>query len=256
MSIKIATPGIHHLALRVTDLARSRRFYADVLEFPVVLEGPGIFLFLAGQTAIGVRGPDAATGADDVFDPFRVGLDHVALGCVDARELERVAAALSAAGVESTGVKLDATLNRQYVAFKDPDRIAWEFYMAPDAARASRDDKIAVAESYISGLGAGDLSGVPFASDVRYESPLSPPRVGREAIDFLSGLLPLFRGARVRQHVVEDDYVASVFELHTANGVTTIFDKFKVVDGQLKEINPFYDPSVLMQAVTAAGAGR
>lgn len=256
MSMNIATPGIHHLALRVTDLARSRRFYANVLGFPVVLEGPGIFLFLAGQTAIGVRGPDATTPADDVFDPFRVGLDHVALSCADARELERVTRALAAAGVENTGVRLDATLNRQYVAFKDPDRIAWEFYMAPDAAHAARDEKIAVAEHYIRGLGAGDLSGVPFAGDVRYESPLSPPRIGRDAIDFLTALLPLFRGARVRQHVVEGDYVASVFDLHTANGVTTIFDKFKVVDGQLKEINPYYDPSLLMQAAAAAGAAR
>lgn len=256
MSIAIATPGIHHLALRVTDLARSRRFYVDVLGFPVVLEGPGIFLFLAGQTAIGVRGPDAATPAGDLFDPFRVGLDHVALGCRDEQELERVAAALASAEVENTGVRLDPTLDRRYVAFKDPDRIAWEFYMAPDAARASRDEKIAVAERYINGLGAGDLSGVPFAVDVEYWSPLSPPRIGREAIEFLSGLLPLFRGAQVRQHIVEDDYVASVFELHTANGVTTIFDKFKIVDGQLKEINPYYDPSVLMQAVAAAGASR
>ena len=28
-----------------------------------------------------------------------------------------------------TGVKLDETLGKRYVAFKDPDRIAWEFYM-------------------------------------------------------------------------------------------------------------------------------
>jgi len=38
-------------------------------------------------------------------DPFRVGLDHVALACSEEVELERVAAALSKAGVENTGVK-------------------------------------------------------------------------------------------------------------------------------------------------------
>jgi hypothetical protein len=37
--------------------------------------------------------------------------------------------ALSEAGIENTGVKLDDALGKQYVAFKDPDRIAWEFYM-------------------------------------------------------------------------------------------------------------------------------
>ncbi len=45
-------------------------------------------------------------------------------------ELERVAAELSAAGVDNTGAKLDETLGKRYVAFKDPDGIAWEFYMA------------------------------------------------------------------------------------------------------------------------------
>ena len=34
-----------------------------------------------------------------------------------------------------------------------------------------------------------------------------------------------------------------------ANGVTTVFDKFRVADGELKEINPYYDPTVLNEAV-------
>jgi glyoxylase I family protein len=40
-----------------------------------------------------------------------------------------VAAALAAAGVDNTSVKTDPALQKSYVAFKDPDRIAWEFYM-------------------------------------------------------------------------------------------------------------------------------
>ncbi len=30
----------------------------------------------------------------------------------------------------STGIKVDETLAKQYVAFQDPDRISWELYMA------------------------------------------------------------------------------------------------------------------------------
>jgi uncharacterized glyoxalase superfamily protein PhnB len=56
-------------------------------------------------------------------------LDHLALGCTDEAELHRVANALKSAGVENTGVKMDQTLGKYYVAFKDPDRISWEFYM-------------------------------------------------------------------------------------------------------------------------------
>ena len=130
MGIDFKTPGIHHIALRSADLARSKRFYAQTLGFPVILEVENLFVFLAGSTAVGVRGPEAATPKGETFNPFRVGLDHVALACSEEVELERVAAALSKAGVENTGVKTDPTLNKRYVAFKDPDRIAWEFYMA------------------------------------------------------------------------------------------------------------------------------
>ena len=130
MSIGIKTPGVHHIALRSSDLERSKQFYADTLGFQIIMEAPGLFLFLAGNTAFGVRSPESGTPEGDRFNPFRVGLDHVALACEDEGELERVAAALSQAGVENTGVKLDETLGKRYVAFKDPDRIAWEFYMA------------------------------------------------------------------------------------------------------------------------------
>jgi len=130
MGMSIQTTGVHHIVLRSTDLARSRRFYLETLGFPLAVEGQNLVLFLAGGTAIGVRGPDADTRPGDAFDPFRVGLDHVALACADEGELERVARALAEAGVENTGVKLDETLGKRYVAFKDPDRISWEFYMA------------------------------------------------------------------------------------------------------------------------------
>lgn len=129
MPIQPETPGVHHMGLRVSDLARARRFYSETLGFDLLMEGDNFFLFKAGETVFGVRGPEADTPPGDRFDPFRVGLDHVALGCTDEGELERVANALSEAGVENTGVKLDPTLDKKYVAFKDPDRIAWEFYM-------------------------------------------------------------------------------------------------------------------------------
>lgn len=130
MSISLKTSGVHHVTLRSTDLQRSRRFYVETLGFPVVLETDALVVMVAGSTAIALRGPDKQTPPGDVFNPFRVGLDHVALTCADEGELQRVARALSEAGVENTGVKTDPTLGKQYLAFKDPDRIAWELYMA------------------------------------------------------------------------------------------------------------------------------
>jgi hypothetical protein len=59
-----------------------------------------------------------------------VGLDHIAMTCESEEELYRFAKGLADAGIENTGVKMDENLRKLYVAFKDPDRIQWEFYMA------------------------------------------------------------------------------------------------------------------------------
>jgi catechol 2,3-dioxygenase-like lactoylglutathione lyase family enzyme len=130
MSIGMKTTGVHHVALRVSDLPRAKRFYIETLGFPVIAEMPDLVLFLAGGTAFGLRAPSDQTPTGDSFSPHRIGIDHIALACTDESEIERVAEALAREGVENTGAKTDETLGKRYVAFKDPDRIAWELYMA------------------------------------------------------------------------------------------------------------------------------
>ena len=119
-----------------------------------------------------------------------------------------------------------------------------------------RDSVVRVAESYVNGLGHRDLTRVPFAPDFTFESPLLPalvgqPRVvGQAAIDFLKGLFPLIKGTRIRQHIVEGEYCATLFDFETIHGVIPVLDRFHVVDGQLKLANPFYDPSPITNATT------
>jgi catechol 2,3-dioxygenase-like lactoylglutathione lyase family enzyme len=236
MAIAMTTRGVHHVALRSTDLIRSRRFYAETLGFPIVLDTPAIFLFLAGQTAIAVRGPDTQTPDADVFSPFRAGLDHLALACADERELERVAAALAAANVDNTGVKLDPTLNRRYVAFKDPDRIAWELYMAPNA-------NVVTVSKYFDGLRQKSVDEALFAPDVRVEGPLGPALHGATAVrELLQGLFPTLTGVRVQQMLSDGDHVAVRSEHDTVHGTIPAFDWFRLVDGVIVEVRPYYDP--------------
>jgi glyoxylase I family protein len=130
MAIQMKTPGVHHVSLRVSNLERAKKFYCDTLGFQHLMDADNLCLFIAGGTPFGLRGPTAEMPKGDKFNPHRIGVDHIALACTDASELKRVAAALSAAGIENTGAKRDETLGKDYVAFKDPDRIAWEFYMA------------------------------------------------------------------------------------------------------------------------------
>ena len=242
MSMSLTTSGVHHVALRTTNLERARAFYLDTLGFPLALEGPGIFLFLAGATAVAIRGPEAQTPPNDVFSPFRAGLDHLALGCGEEAELTRVARALNNAGIENTGIRLDPALNREYVAFKDPDRIAWEFYMAPDVARKA-------VLSYFDGLRTGRVDTIAFAPDVRFESPLSPPMRGAESVrGFLQGVLPAIVGVRVDDLLSQGEHVAVRFELQTVHGAVPAFDFFRVVNGAIVEARPYYDPRPLLAA--------
>lgn len=242
MSIGVQTSGVHHVALRSRDLERSRRFYAQTLGFPVALELPNLFIFLAGSTAIAVRGPEDATPEDDRFSPFRVGLDHVALACGREQELERVAGALDRADVPNTGTKLDEVLGKRYVAFKDPDGIAWELYMSANPA-------VEAVDAYFEGLKRKDLTRVPFAPSVSFESPLSPRLVGVKAVtEFLNGVFPVIKDVRVKQHIAENDYVATRFDLDTTHGVIPAFDCFRVSNGLIQEVRPFYDPRPITNA--------
>jgi catechol 2,3-dioxygenase-like lactoylglutathione lyase family enzyme len=129
MPIQPQTTGLHHLTLRCTDMKRTKDFYRDTIGFALILDTPDLMAFLAGSLILAFRQATPKHADDTVFTPFNIGLDHLALACATEAELQRVASELASAGVENTGVKLDDVLQKKYVAFKDPDRIQWEFYM-------------------------------------------------------------------------------------------------------------------------------
>jgi len=129
-TMNIPTPGIHHLALRVSNYERAKDFYINKLGFQKILEKPNLCIVLAGGTPIGLRGPDENTPSNDSFNPHRIGLDHLAIGCENMESLKKIADALEQHSIENTGIKHDEVLDKDYVAFKDPDRISWEYYMA------------------------------------------------------------------------------------------------------------------------------
>ncbi len=129
MSITPKTPGIHHIALRCSDMNTTKNFYQNILGLPLPLDTPDLMGFVAGSVFIVFKKASPFHAEDTKFTPFNIGLDHIAIACENEDELNRVAKGLADAGVENTGVKLDETLQKLYVAFKDPDRIQWEFYM-------------------------------------------------------------------------------------------------------------------------------
>jgi catechol 2,3-dioxygenase-like lactoylglutathione lyase family enzyme len=126
-SIKVA--GLHHLALRVTDLARSRAFYTEALGFSILKEDDGFCIVDTSGTPLGLLGP--AGQSNDRFDPFRVGVDHLALVVESVSDLERIKQRLDEWNVSNNGIEVDPVLGGTYVSFYDPDGIAWEAYVLP-----------------------------------------------------------------------------------------------------------------------------
>ena len=128
--MKLNTQGLSHLGLRVTDLARAKRFYIDTLGCQLVREIDGAILVDVYGILIGLYGanPDSYYARHDRFDPFRVGLDHLALAIEDPDTLEALKQNLDAAGVPNNGVEEDPETHDRYISFHDPDGIAWELY--------------------------------------------------------------------------------------------------------------------------------
>jgi glyoxylase I family protein len=135
--IQVGVP--HHIRLTVTDVERSRAFYTEVLGFDVALESPpdddpdgvvadtlqgGIVLVNAG-VMIGLRPVDAAH-ADDRFDPFRVGLDHLSFAVGSRADLDAAAQVFDEHGVEHGPVREVPAMGMAFLAAFDPDGIALE----------------------------------------------------------------------------------------------------------------------------------
>ena len=140
----MAVTGLHHVAIRVQDPARSRAFYENVLglsflELPVGTEmtsswrgapSEGTLLATrAGDTFVILEPPLEGTADDDRFSERRIGVDHLAFAVDDRPTLDQLVERLQAEGAETVGVEHDPVLDKDYVAFRDSDNVQWEFYM-------------------------------------------------------------------------------------------------------------------------------
>jgi glyoxylase I family protein len=122
--------GVAHTALTVSDLARSKEWYAEVLGWEPVLDGEGDGVTfsvgqLPGGILVGLREYEAS-GAEG-FDPLRIGLDHLAFKAVSVAELADWEQHFTGLGVTFTGAQ--ETPFGHVVSFKDPDGIALEIFV-------------------------------------------------------------------------------------------------------------------------------
>jgi hypothetical protein len=108
----------------------------------------------------------------------------------------------------------------------------------------SRSEKIGVVDRYFKGLIGKDLTPVPFAANISFEGPLMPKLTGRDTIlAYLNSILPMIKGIHVKQHIVDGDYVVTVLDMETVNGVDHVVDVCLIVNGEIAEVRAFYYPT-------------
>ena len=131
----MALTRVGHVAVTVTDLDRSKKWYGEVLGWTPVFEGSGegvrfsVGALPEGGPLLGLREYDAGSG--DNFEPTRTGLDHLAFEATSVDELSRWEQRFSDLVVEFTPTQ--STPYGHVLNFKDPDRIALEITVPPGA---------------------------------------------------------------------------------------------------------------------------
>lgn len=120
--------GLSHIAIRVSDMGRSARFYEDLLGLKRIIDLSDVVVLLhEGGAMLGIRGATPEQDAGDRFDPTRVGLDHLALA-VERGDLPEMKRELESKSVRNNGIERDAVTGAEHITFYDPDGIAWELY--------------------------------------------------------------------------------------------------------------------------------
>jgi catechol 2,3-dioxygenase-like lactoylglutathione lyase family enzyme len=128
-------PALAHVAITVSDLDRSTRWYGDLFGAEPVLdedETVGGFhhtvFVLDGGQLFGLH-THPGSGPDGPFNERRTGMDHVAFACANRAELESWAQRLDELGIKHGGI-VDAHYGSG-LSFRDPDNIALEFFAPP-----------------------------------------------------------------------------------------------------------------------------
>ena len=130
MTNPIATGGVHHLTLTVSDLRRSIEFYTTLLSFQVAAElGPTRVILSNGIALLALSLPPDPSQAisEDQFNENRLGLDHLSFDVGSYDALESAVRLFDENGVSHGEIKdLGSGFGICVLAFRDPDNIQLE----------------------------------------------------------------------------------------------------------------------------------
>ncbi len=106
----------------------------------------------------------------------------------------------------------------------------------------SRDENVAVVELFLNCIASGELDRLPITPELTVESPLTPKLSGEAAMEYVKAVAAGTKGIQVLQHIVEGDHVATLSENETLNGRLSVFSKFRIEAGRIRDVRVFYNP--------------
>ncbi len=127
--------GIAHTFVTVSDFARARAFYGELLPafgLKPVLDGDGFYYCVGGRTAFGLRAADPAHGPHR-FDQGRVGLHHICFRARSREDVDRCHELVTRLGANVVHPPEEGPWAPGYYSllFEDPDGIRLEINFVP-----------------------------------------------------------------------------------------------------------------------------
>jgi hypothetical protein len=119
---------------------------------------------------------------------------------------------------------------------------------ADQSAQRHRDSIAALLDAYVNGYRTGDYGKVRFAADVTFEGPLTNRKIsGKPALQkFLSNVRA--KDVRVKRQIIDGEVACVLADFETTEGIVVPFcEFFRIKDGEIAEIRPYFDPRPFMQ---------
>lgn len=107
-----------------------------------------------------------------------------------------------------------------------------------------------VLDAYVQAMKTGDYGRVLFTSDVTFTGPLTNGVIIGEAQvkDFLRKVSTGVGNIRVKRQIIDGEFACVIADFETKEGTVVPYSEFfRVVDGRIAEIRPYFDPRPLIR---------